>query len=93
MIDKDAWICTRCKWEGHVTEIDKHRVFHATQEEPDEWLWYCPCCKATDGLEEKYENAAWCRTCEDVIVPDEGEQCHECYQEDCERQYDESRLH
>ena len=93
MKDKDAWICTLCKWEGHVDEIKKEIVFEPTSYEPDEWEWYCPSCNSAEGLEEKYENAAWCRTCEDVIVPDEGEQCNECYMEDKERLADIAKGH
>ena len=93
MSSKDDWICRSCKWEGDVREIIKHRVFSATYDEPDEWMWYCPSCKRNDKLEELYENAAWCRTCEDVIVSDEGEQCTECATCESEFAYDKSRGH
>ena len=93
MIDKDNWICVCCKWEGDAKDIIKKRVFDATYEEPDEWLWYCPDCNRTDSLEEKYEHAAWCRTCEDVIVPDDGEQCEECRVCQAEAQADEAKGH
>jgi len=93
MKDRDNWICTCCKWEGPVDDIVKTQVFIQTQEEPDEFLWYCPDCNRTDSLEEKYENAAWCRTCEDVIVPDEGEQCEECRTCQAEAWADEVKGH
>ena len=93
MSDKDNWICKYCKWEGDVRDIIKHRVFAATQEEPDEWMWYCPDCNRSDSLEELYENAAWCVTCEDVIVSDDGEQCEECRTCQAEAQADEAKGH
>ena len=81
MNKKDTWICQACKWEGDVSDIIKHLVFAATLEEPNEWEWYCPDCNRSDSLEELYENAAWCRTCEDEIVKHEGSQCQECIEE------------
>ena len=91
MKNRDTWICRSCKWEGDVSDIIKHRVFAATQEEPDEWLWYCPDCNKSDSLEELYENAAWCVVCEDEIVPDEGESCMECLTEKAERAIDAAK--
>ena len=91
MSDKDTWICRACKWEGDVSDIIKERVFAATQLEPDEWMWYCPDCNRSDSLEELYENAAWCITCEDVIVSDEGERCTECITTEAEMMLDRSK--
>ena len=93
MSDKDTWICTRCKWQGDVHEIIKHEIFAATREEPAEWQWYCPDCNFHDSLEELYENAAWCKTCEDVIVKDEGNICTECMTCHAEALADEAKGH
>ena len=93
MSDRDTWICRSCKWEGDVSDIIKHETFAATQEEPAEWEWYCPDCNRSDSLEELYENAAWCTTCEDVIVQDEGEQCMECITSHAEMLSDAARGH
>ena len=91
--ERDKWICRRCKWEGDVQEIRKEIVFHATQEEPDEWQWHCPDCNDTESLEELYENCAWCTTCENVVVQDEGEQCMECITSHAEMLSDAARGH
>lgn len=90
---EDTWICTHCKWEGSVDDIRKEVVFPGSREEPEEWEWYCPECAHSDDLEEKMQNANWCRTCEDVIVEDEGEQCGVCIMENLERIADEKRGH
>lgn len=75
---KDTWICTHCKWEGHLNDIIKHETFVATQEEPSEWIWYCPECKRSDSLNDLYENANWCIGCEEIMVKDDGTYCAEC---------------
>lgn len=93
MSDKNNWICRACKWEGHVDDIRKRLAYAQTEYDPEEWEWYCPDCNKTETLEEKYENAIWCRTCEDEIVQHEGDQCTECYTEECERYADASRGH
>ena len=93
MRDRDTWICRACKWEGDVRDIIKHQVFAATYCEPDEWMWYCPECNRSDSLEELYENAAWCTTCEDVIVKDEGNICTECMTCQAEEIADEANGH
>ena len=75
---EERWICTKCDWEGGVDDIRKEVVFPGSREEPEEWEWYCPECSFTDSLEEAMDNANWCRTCEDVIVKEDGGRCQEC---------------
>jgi len=93
MSNKNEWICQSCKWEGDVQDIIKHEVFRRTQEEPAEWMWYCPECTRSDSLEEVYENANWCISCEDVIVKDEGSQCTECIACQAEERADRANGH
>jgi len=88
---QDKLECTACKWLGNENEIRKKIIFHQTQEEPEEWEWYCPNCNKTDTLEEVIE--VLCRTCEDESVKHDGDQCTECYTVDCERHTDEERGH
>ena len=91
--DRDDWVCTSCKWEGPVIDIIKKQVYAATREEPDEWLWYCPDCNATDSLQEKYEYATWCCLCEDEIVQDPGDICFECQVSKAEMLADAAKGH
>lgn len=91
--DRDTWICKACDWEGQDTEIRKEEVFAATREEPSEWEWYCPDCNKSESLEEKFEGCAWCTTCENEIVQDEGEQCWECQVSNAEMLADRAKGH
>ena len=88
---KDQWLCVACKWTGQECDIRKEIIFVQTREETEEWEWYCTDCNKTDTLEE--DDKIWCKTCEDVIVKDEGDQCTECYTEECERHVDAARGH
>lgn len=88
---KDKWFCNNCKWTGQECDIETKLYFAQTQEEPAEYTAHCPSCGSTSIEEES--KITWCRTCEDEPVKDEGDQCTECYTEDCERHNDTSRGH
>ncbi len=86
----NKWRCKQCKWEGMEKDIELKIIFAATQYEPSEYLPYCPSCDSTH-IEEVEQ--ILCKTCEDEPVKDEGDQCTECYTEECERHVDASRGH
>lgn len=90
-MDAESWTCTACHWQGHIDEIEKEERYKATETDPAEWVWHCPICNREDTLEESI--TALCIVCGSEPVPDEGETCHECYQEECERQWDEEHGH
>jgi len=85
------WECMHCHWVGSSDEICKKISYFETDLDPEEWIWFCPGCDMADHFQEKTE--VLCRTCEDEPVQHEGDQCPECYAEECERYVDASRGH
>lgn len=88
---RNKWRCESCGWHGHEDEIRKEEFFKETRLEPAEWVWHCPLCHDTDTLEE--DGYAYCESCEDEIVSDEGEICTECRTCHAEALADEARGH
>lgn len=73
--------CERCLFEGKESDLKQRQIGF----DPDEWNSYCPECNSTSIL---FFSTAWCRRCEDVEVPDEGELCAECRQTELEHIHD-----
>ena len=73
--------CGRCHTEFTEDDI----VYDQTGFDPPEFTGHCPECGSTNI---KHYSTAYCRTCEDVEVADEGEQCAECRTTQLEAQAD-----
>lgn len=75
--------CKSCGCTRMTEEDVTYTVFSGNREEPAEYGTRCPECLSLDVHEIP---VFWCRSCEDVQVQDDGEQCSECRQEQLEDQ-------
>ena len=73
--------CLKCGQEFFDEDANYNCVYAGSLTEPPEWDKRCPHCNSIDVEE---ISIAFCRSCNDVVVSDYGEQCSECYT--CERE-------
>jgi len=78
---QDYYYCRNCKIDFPVKDATENIEFPGSLEEPAEISHQCPDCGSDDLREEM---VAWCRSCGDIQVSDQGEQCSEC--NTCERE-------
>ncbi len=72
------WECTRCACTNMSSDEVSHCTFQGNQEEPPEYEYRCPECRA--DVEEM--PVFWCRTCEDERVENDNDQCEVCHKEE-----------
>lgn len=74
-LSKSRSKCLMCRQEFFDEDAEYDCIFPGSEAEPPEWSTRCPHCNSNNIQE---ISLAFCRTCNDVVVADEGEECSEC---------------